>query len=51
MCRETRGMSADGEIVWSWRAHSRRQVRAKLKSFARATVATSWFTGEITYKP
>jgi hypothetical protein len=51
MCRETSGTFADGEVVWSWRARSRRQVLAKLTSFAMATVATSWFTEESTYKP
>ena len=40
MCRETSGTFADGEVVWSWRARSRRQVLAKLTSFAMATVAT-----------
>ena len=29
----------------------RRQVLAKLKRFAKATVAISWLTEEITYKP
>jgi hypothetical protein len=40
---DERHRSADGEVVWSWRAHA----GAKLaQDDARTTVATSWFTGE-----
>jgi hypothetical protein len=39
MCLLTSGTDADGEVVWSWRPKVWRQVLAKLKSFAGATVA------------
>ena len=34
-CRETSGAGADGEVVWSWRAHVRRQVVADSSKGAR----------------
>jgi hypothetical protein len=34
---------ADGEVVWSWRAHAGAKFA---QDDARMTVATSWFTEE-----
>ena len=36
-----------GEVVWSWHAHASAQVLAKLKGFARATVATRGSPGRV----
>ena len=50
MCHETCGTFADGEIVWSWRAHAGAQVRAKRK-LREGDGGKRGFTEEITYKP
>jgi hypothetical protein len=50
MCLLTSGISADGEVVWSWRAHARAKLATMLTHCADDG-GKSWFTGEITYKP
>ena len=46
------GTGADGEVVWSWRAHAGAKLLQDSKGLARATVANEhWFTEEIAYKP
>ena len=47
-CREMSGTGADGEVVWSWRAHAGAKLLQDSKGLARATVAISWFTEEST---
>jgi len=41
MCRKTCGAFADGEVVWSWRAHAGAKLSQCSKGFAKATVANA----------
>ena len=45
MCRETSGPFADGEVVWSWRAHAGAKLSQDSKGLARATVANAGSPG------
>jgi hypothetical protein len=42
--------AADGEVVWSWRAHAGVKV-ATMPTHRAADGGNSWFTGESAYKP
>jgi hypothetical protein len=46
MCRSTSGTIADGEVVWSWRAHAGVKPAAMLTHRGLRRWQTSWFTGE-----
>jgi len=51
-CRVTRGIDANGEIVWSWRPDAGAKSWLRSKGAGWATVANEhWFTEESTYKP
>jgi hypothetical protein len=43
-------MVADGEVVWSWRAHAGAKL-AMMPAHHAGDGGKRWFTGEITYKP
>src|SRR5271165_446377 len=45
MCRETSGPFADGEVVWSWRAHAGAKLSQDSKGLVRATVANAGSPG------
>jgi hypothetical protein len=44
------GIGADGEVVWSWRAHAGAKL-ATMLSHRADHGGKSWFTGESSYKP
>ena len=46
ICRPTSGIDADGQVVWSWRAHAGAKSAAMLTHRGRRRWQTSWFTGE-----
>jgi hypothetical protein len=50
-CCQTCGIDADGEVVWSWRAHAGAKLPAKLQRLCGNDGGKRWFTGESTYKP
>jgi hypothetical protein len=52
-CREMSGTDADGEVVWSWRAHAGAKFVQSSRGFARATVANAGSPGRsrISRKP
>ena len=51
MCGQTCCTFADGEVVWSWRAHARVKSVARPQRSRMDDGGKSWFTEEITYKP
>jgi hypothetical protein len=44
------GIGADGEVVWSWRAHAGAKL-ATMLSHRADNGGKRWFTGESSYKP
>jgi hypothetical protein len=48
---KTCGIEADGEVVWSWRAHAGAKWSRSSKGFAEMTVANAGSPGRARYKP
>jgi len=47
----TRSAIADGEVVWSWRAHAGAKFVMMRTKHRAGDGGKRWFTGESTYKP